>query len=54
MHAEPQRGDERPLPFSFLTDRGAFPRLPQIECHVTYTHPGVHRIIADNIKSATG
>jgi len=43
---EPQPGDPVPTPFSFLTakiDR------PQIECHIAYTSPEVHRLIAENV-----
>jgi len=47
-----QHGDERPTPFSFATDEAAFPRLPQIACHVTYTNPRSHEIIRANIHRA--
>jgi len=43
---EPQPGDPVPTPFSFLTakiDR------PQIDCHIAYTSPEVHRLIAENV-----
>ena len=43
---EMQEADERPEPFSFLTDRI---RLPQIACGITWTTPETHRIIAGNI-----
>jgi len=44
--SEPQPGDPVPTPFSFLTakiDR------PQIDCHIAYTSPEVHRLIAENV-----
>ncbi len=45
-----QKGDEPPIPFSFLTEAIT---NPQVECGVTTTTPETHRIIADNIgKSA--
>ncbi len=45
-----QAADERPVPFSFLTERIT---APQIECGITWTTPDTHRIIAENIdKSA--
>jgi tRNA uridine 5-carboxymethylaminomethyl modification enzyme len=41
-----QPGDERPVPFSFLTDRVDPPR---VDCHLLHTTPEVHRIIRENI-----
>ena len=41
-----QWGDESPWPFHWGTAR--LP-LPQIACHVTYTTPGTHAIIRDNL-----
>jgi tRNA uridine 5-carboxymethylaminomethyl modification enzyme len=49
---EPEHGDAAPLPFSFATDRDAFPRLPQVPCHVTYTNPRCHDVIRANIARA--
>jgi tRNA uridine 5-carboxymethylaminomethyl modification enzyme len=49
---EPQRGDERPQPFSFATERARFPALPQIACHVTWTGEAAHALIRDNIHRA--
>ena len=41
----PQPGDQ-PVPvFSFLGDRGEHPA--QVNCHITYTNPHTHQIIAD-------
>ncbi|MFK7839286.1 MAG: tRNA uridine-5-carboxymethylaminomethyl(34) synthesis enzyme MnmG [Bdellovibrionales bacterium] len=45
-----QKADENPVPFSYLTDEI---KVPQIDCHITYTNEKTHQIIADNIhKSA--
>ncbi len=49
---EEQWGDERPRPFSFTTPPDRFPLLPQVACHITYTSPTTHGIIADNIHRA--
>ena len=47
---EMQPADERPAPFSFLTDAIT---VPQIACGVTHTTAETHRIIEENIgKSA--
>lgn len=43
---EEQPGDGRPVPFSFMNDEIS---VPQINCHITYTNPGTHKVIADNI-----
>ena len=43
---EMQPGDERPVPFSFLT---AAITTPQIACGVTYTNAETHRIIAERL-----
>ena len=42
----PQPGDEPPLPFSYHTERITNPQLP---CYITYTTPGTHAIIRDNL-----
>jgi tRNA uridine 5-carboxymethylaminomethyl modification enzyme len=42
-----QRGDDPPVPFSFLTDKIT---SPQISCYITETTAKTHKIIADNIK----
>jgi len=39
---ERQKGDDPPVPFSTLTERIA---TPQIDCHIAWTNPGVHRTI---------
>lgn len=43
---EVQAGDERPVPFSYLTDRIA---VPQVPCHITTTTPATHDIIRGNL-----
>ena len=43
---EEQKGDDPPVPFSFLTDKII---TPQISCFVTQTTAQTHQIIADNI-----
>ena len=49
---EEQTGDPEPQPFSFATAPEGFPRLPQIACHVTWTHPGTHEVIRANVHRA--
>lgn len=44
--AEPQYGDDPPLPFSHCTEKITNPQLP---CYVTYTNRETHRIILDNL-----
>ncbi len=46
---EVQPGDDRPQPFSFLTDRL---EQPQIPCHITYTNNQVHDLIRANLDRA--
>jgi tRNA uridine 5-carboxymethylaminomethyl modification enzyme len=43
---EEQKGDEPPVPFSFLTTKIT---TPQISCFITSTTAQTHKIIADNI-----
>jgi tRNA uridine 5-carboxymethylaminomethyl modification enzyme len=43
---EMQPADERPIPFSYLTDEI---RVPQVACGITWTTPATHAIIARNI-----
>lgn len=43
---EAQRGDDEPLPFSFLTQRIA---QPQVCCYITYTNGRVHNWIRENL-----
>jgi len=49
---EANGGDARPTPFSAATDRARFPRLPQIDCHITYTNERTHELIRANIHRA--
>ena len=46
---EIQHGDEKPAPFSFMTDKI---NSPQIPCWITYTNEKIHRLIRDNLHSA--
>lgn len=46
---EPQPGDERITPFSFLTDGEMTNRA---QCYLTYTNEETHRIIRENIHRA--
>ncbi|ADV47110.1 tRNA uridine-5-carboxymethylaminomethyl(34) synthesis enzyme MnmG [Nitratifractor salsuginis] len=48
---EEQPGDERPIPFSFRTDRENF-NPEQMPCWVTYTTEETHRIIESNFHRA--
>ncbi|WZO96338.1 tRNA uridine-5-carboxymethylaminomethyl(34) synthesis enzyme MnmG [Isosphaeraceae bacterium EP7] len=47
--AEPQPGDEIPVPFSFLTRQID---QPQMQCHITSTNAEVHEIIRANLDRA--
>jgi tRNA uridine 5-carboxymethylaminomethyl modification enzyme len=49
---EPQLGDEKPLAFSFFSKPEPFPFLPQLPCHITYTNPQTHEIIASNFSQS--
>ena len=49
---DPQHGDERPTPFSDLTDRAAFPASRQVECRITSTNAAVHALIRENLHRA--
>jgi tRNA uridine 5-carboxymethylaminomethyl modification enzyme len=42
---EEQPGDKNPKPFSHFTKLSDFPTLPQVSCHITYTHTEVHKIL---------
>jgi tRNA uridine 5-carboxymethylaminomethyl modification enzyme len=44
---QPQEADERPVPFSFSTDRI---EQPQIRCYVGYTNRGLHETIRENLN----
>ncbi len=46
---EIQHGDERPTPFSFMTDRIDRPQIP---CWITYTNKDIHQLIRDNLDRA--
>ncbi|MFZ9595023.1 MAG: tRNA uridine-5-carboxymethylaminomethyl(34) synthesis enzyme MnmG [Bdellovibrionia bacterium] len=47
---EEQPGDENPVPFSFYYEPERFPLLPQVSCHITYTNPKTHEVIAENFS----
>ena len=40
-----QPGDPDPQPFSGRTDRSAFPAMPQVSCHITYTTSATHEVL---------
>lgn len=44
-----QKGDDPPIPFSFLTDKIS---VPQISCHIAHTNPETHRIIRENLDKS--
>lgn len=46
---EMQPADERPIPFSYMTDEI---EVPQIACGITFTNADAHDIVADNIKQS--
>ncbi|MEL6861605.1 MAG: tRNA uridine-5-carboxymethylaminomethyl(34) synthesis enzyme MnmG [Pseudomonadota bacterium] len=46
---EMQPADERPIPFSYLTDEI---EVPQVSCGITFTNPDAHEIISDNINQS--
>ncbi len=46
---DPQKGDNPPVPFSFLTRSIS---NPQIECYITETTPSTHDIIRENLHVA--
>jgi len=46
---EIQPGDEKPQPFSFLSDNF---QVDQIPCWITWTNPQVHQLIQDNLHRA--
>lgn len=43
---EEQKGDDVPVPFSFLTPKI---EVPQISCHITWTSAEAHRVITENL-----
>ncbi|MEW6319576.1 MAG: tRNA uridine-5-carboxymethylaminomethyl(34) synthesis enzyme MnmG [Acidobacteriota bacterium] len=44
-----ERGDERPVPFSFLTEA---PVQNRVDCWVVYTTEAVHRLVRDRINES--
>ncbi len=46
---EVQKADEKPVPFSYMTDKIT---VPQIECGITYTSEKTHEIIKANLHRA--
>ena len=46
---EQQAADERPVPFSFMSDKIT---VPQISCGITHTNEQTHRIIEENINKS--
>jgi len=46
---EIQHGDEKPVPFSFMTDRIIRRQIP---CWITYTNEQIHKLIKDNLDRA--
>jgi tRNA uridine 5-carboxymethylaminomethyl modification enzyme len=46
---ESQPADERPVPFSFLTESI---EQPQVNCHIGYTNDSVHKTIRDNLQES--
>jgi len=46
---EVQRGDEPPIPFSFLTGRIERRQMP---CWITYTNERIHKLLRDNLHRA--
>ena len=46
---EIQHGDERPAPFSFMTEKIDRPQIP---CWITYTNQKIHQLLRDNLHRA--
>jgi tRNA uridine 5-carboxymethylaminomethyl modification enzyme len=46
---QPQEADERPVPFSFSTDRI---EQPQVKCFVGYTNQALHETIRENLNQS--
>jgi tRNA uridine 5-carboxymethylaminomethyl modification enzyme len=46
---EAQAGDEKPVPFSFLTEAI---EQPQVPCWITYTNEAIHKLLKDNLDRA--
>ncbi|MFT5080755.1 MAG: tRNA uridine 5-carboxymethylaminomethyl modification enzyme [Planctomycetota bacterium] len=51
---QPESGDAKASPFSFSSfDGGDFvPALEQVACHITWTNPATHALIAENVHLA--
>ncbi|HEX4055167.1 MAG TPA: tRNA uridine-5-carboxymethylaminomethyl(34) synthesis enzyme MnmG [Tepidisphaeraceae bacterium] len=51
---EPQPGDERPAPFSYLNEyrNDWSPPLPQVQCWIGGTNERIHQIIRENLHRA--
>jgi tRNA uridine 5-carboxymethylaminomethyl modification enzyme len=49
---EEQGGDEKPIPFSFHTERDSFQERSQLPCFVSYTNDKTHNIIESNFYRA--
>jgi tRNA uridine 5-carboxymethylaminomethyl modification enzyme len=51
---EIQYGDEKPIPFSFMTPPSCFRKKAggQIPCWITYTNEKIHQLIRDNLHRA--
>jgi tRNA uridine 5-carboxymethylaminomethyl modification enzyme len=48
---EPHGGDEKPIPFSFRTNRDGF-EPTQLPCYITYTNEETHQLIESNFYRA--
>ena len=46
---EVQHGDDKPVAFSFMTDRIDRPQIP---CWITYTNQKIHKLLRDNLHLA--
>lgn len=46
---EQSAGDDPPLPFSFMNDEVWIKAKDQLNCHITYTTPGVEKVVKDNL-----
>ena len=47
---ERQDGEDKPIPYSYMTKDGYFDKKCQIPCHIVYTNAQTHRIIRENIE----
>lgn len=47
-----QPGDAEPQPFSELTLRATFPKMPQVPCHETHTCEELHELMRANLEKA--